>query len=591
MAMGLGVNRSWPALFCQLLRIYVLTPLGVLPGAARAGAAEPSGLRPLGSAPRNSRHPAGGFSVSCLASIVLGGVLAAGADETALGQDALGTGRALDANLAVGSRGYNTPAETVDFRGRNLLITGQVAAGRGFRGTIGYRAVDDFRGAIGSDDLFRFRAGSAFSSPSFVNAGKTLQRLRFGQHIGVVEFRRTGRAAVPRGVEPRRQSVGILLGTRLTLDDAALSMSLERVLGASAEPEIVGALMDEEGRELVAHASSLRGLQVVPAQSLGRRMGLTTYDLARVNREMATGRADFRLGNAFQRRFQDLVVPGGPERNPDQALGRNVHSEGLPDPPGRPNQIRAFRDPGHRRILQRIVDRYTIDQRLDLKEPQIHARLDEDVDLLRQALVPPSLLPEAAEAAGQPLLDDTARRRIRLLLPALRHGEQLEHLANVDEGAFDELTAAGEERLAKGEYFWAERFFARALRFTPGEPLATAGLAHARIGAGLHLSAALVLRGLLTERPEMIDVDYAPRLLPSRVRLNIAIRTVRQRMAAAERDRTLYGFLLAYLGRHLDRRGLIAEGLSAMAEETPDDPLLPVLREIWLGGPQDPSPE
>ncbi len=498
-------------------------------------------------------------------ALVLGGVLAAGADEAALGQNALGTGRALDANLAVGSRGNNAPADRIDFRGRNLLITREIAGGRGFRGTIGYRAMDDFRGAIGSDDLFRFQAGSAFSSPSFVSAGETLQRLRFGQHIGVVEFRRAGRAAVPPGVEPRQQRAGILFGTMLTLNEAALSISLHRVNGASAESEIVGALVDEEGRELVAHASSLRGLQVVPVQSHGQRMGLTTYDLARVNREMATGRGDFHLGNAFQRRFQDLVVPEGPDR---------------------PNQIRATRAPGHRRILQRIVDRYTIAQRLDLKVPQIHERLDEDVELLREALGPPSLLPEAAEAAGQPLQDDDARRRIRWLLPALRHGEQLEHLANADEGAFNELMAAGEERLAKGEYFWAERFFARALRFTPGQPLATAGLAHARIGAGLQLSAARVLRSLLTERPEMIDVDYAPRLLPSGVRMNIAVRTVRRRLAGSERDRTLYGFLLAYLGRHLDRRGLIAEGLSAMAEATPDDPLLPVLREIWLGGPE-----
>ncbi|MCH8005989.1 MAG: hypothetical protein IH888_07140, partial [Planctomycetes bacterium] len=342
----------------------------------------------------------------------------------------------------------------------------------------------------------------------------------------------------------------------------------------------------EEGRELVVRASSLRGLQVVPVQSNGQHMGLTTYDLARFNREMETRRADLHLGDAFQRRFQDLVVPGGPKRDPDRALGQEAQSESLANLPGRPNQIRATRVPGHRRILQRIVDRYTIAQRLDLKGLQIHERLDEDVDLLRQALVPPSLLPEAAEAAGQSLQDDDARRRIRRLLPALRHGEQLEHLANADEGAFNELMAAGEERLAKGEYFWAERFFTRALRFTPGEPLATAGLAHARIGAGLELSAALVLRSLLTERPEMIDVDYAPRLLPSRVRINIAVRTVRRRLAESERDRTLYGFLLAYLGRHLDRRGLIAEGLSAMAEATPDDPLLPVLREIWLGGPE-----
>ena len=40
----------------------------------------------------------------------------------------LGVGNALDANPAVGAGGYNLRATTPDFRARNLVITGNVAA-------------------------------------------------------------------------------------------------------------------------------------------------------------------------------------------------------------------------------------------------------------------------------------------------------------------------------------------------------------------------------------------------------------------------------------------------------------------------------
>ena len=137
---------------------------------------------------------------------------------------------------------------------------------------------------------------------------------------------------------------------------------------------------------------------------------------------------------------------------------------------------------------------------------------------------------------------------------------------------------SGEQRLADGEYFWAERHFDRALRFTPGHPLAIAGMGHAQIGAGLHVPAALTLRRLLTTNPEMIDVRYERAMLPKRIRLDLAVERLRDLIARVERDRQLRGFVLAYIGHQVQDRTLVEEGLGHMG----DEPLRALLDAVWL---------
>ena len=110
--------------------------------------------------------------------------------------------------------------------------------------------------------------------------------------------------------------------------------------------------------------------------------------------------------------------------------------------------------------------------------------------------------------------------------------------------------------------------------------MATAGLAHAQLGAGLYGSASLTLRSLLTNQPEMIDVQYDPALLPNQVRIFQAIDEMRER-EDDPRDRGAHGFLMAYLGHQLDDQALINEGLDRMETVVPDDKLLRVLRAIW----------
>jgi hypothetical protein len=111
--------------------------------------------------------------------------------------------------------------------------------------------------------------------------------------------------------------------------------------------------------------------------------------------------------------------------------------------------------------------------------------------------------------------------------------------------------------------------------------MAQAGLGHAQLGAGLHRSASLTLRSLLTNSPEMIDVRFAASALPNPVALSAAAGAL-QRRIAREDDLTNTGFMLGYIGHQLNDRSLVSSGLDAMLKGDPADPLLPILREIWL---------
>ncbi len=520
----------------------------------------------------------------------------------ARGQDALGSGNALDVDLG-GGPGPPARSSTLEiYRDRNLVVTGNVAGGRGFRGSVGYVAEDDFRGAVGSDDLFAFRSGSAFSSLPFVARGRTYQRLRYGRELGLIEYRRTAAGATARTLGERQTPRAELMDIQLRLDRLGRSSSSAGRVEAAAEPRIIGIGYDPQGDPLVISASSLRGMQVAPAVEDVRLVGLSTYDLLRLRQDADAGRMRRPVGAPFQTSFEDLRVADLLIEPP--ALDGRVVAEAADDRVGRDRQ------PDYERILRGIARRYADDESIILVlGPELLGHLDKEFENLRRrlrgaadaqeqetagdgpladpaTLLPPSgprpglapgLVPPADERRGA---DVRRRSAIPDLGVILRHDRRVEHLPGTDQSRFNELLATAEERLRKGEYFLAERRFGRALRFTPGHPLATAGMAHAQIGAGLYASAALNLRSMLRHHPEMIDVRYDQSLLPNRTRLGTAIEEVRSR-SDAPYDRASHGFLLAYLGHQLDDSALLEKGLGIMAEAAPQDVLLPLLERIW----------
>lgn len=190
---------------------------------------------------------------------------------------------------------------------------------------------------------------------------------------------------------------------------------------------------------------------------------------------------------------------------------------------------------------------------------------------------PSGATPPATEGAAEqtPLTMDE-------IAGLLRHAQRIEDLSPMQRSRVDQLIARGQSELAEGDFFLAEKSFERALRLVPGHPLATAGMIHTQLGAGLYLSAALNLRRFFADSPEMIDARYADRLLPPQARLDAAVERVRDYVRRGGNDAPRYGLALAYLGQLTKRQDVTREGIEAIKGSDAEDALRLLLRKVWL---------
>ena len=194
--------------------------------------------------------------------------------------------------------------------------------------------------------------------------------------------------------------------------------------------------------------------------------------------------------------------------------------------------------------------------------------------------------PPAADGEGESDEGDDLAK----LAPVLRHGGKIDTLSSEQQGRFNELMMAGEQQLKEGDYMLAEQRFQRALRFSPGHPLAIAGAANAQIGAGLYLPAAYTLRMMYTQNPEMIDATFDQELLPTPDRMTAAVDGIKSRLEGGQ-DRAGLALVLAYIGRQSSDRSMIEEGVRIMGEVSAEDPLASLLRMVWLEGAAAPKSE
>jgi len=165
----------------------------------------------------------------------------------------------------------------------------------------------------------------------------------------------------------------------------------------------------------------------------------------------------------------------------------------------------------------------------------------------------------------------------------LKHGKRLDAFGDGNRGRLDELLSEGQRAMNEGNSFAAEKRFEIALTMRPGDPRATAGMLHCQIGANLPGSAALTLRALLTNNPEMMDVTYSAQAMPPQARVEKAIASTRD-LIRVGRDTADYGLLLAYMGHLLGDRAVIEEGLASLKGSPADDTMNGILRKLWLGG-------
>jgi hypothetical protein len=162
----------------------------------------------------------------------------------------------------------------------------------------------------------------------------------------------------------------------------------------------------------------------------------------------------------------------------------------------------------------------------------------------------------------------------------------LESLAGDVETRVNERMKLAESALIAGKYLTAESLYQRVLIDAPNMTMARVGLVHAQLGGGLIRSAAFNLRLLFEEHPELIATHYAENLLPNGSRLQW-VQNELQKMITDANSPGDAGLMLAYLGHQVGSRQLVRYGLAVTEADNPNDALVPLLRQIWLGDKGD----
>ena len=634
---------------------------------------------PAGTDPHpRVRHGGRGaaFGRVIAAGAVLAGGVAVGAAHAQNALDAplhLGSeqSRALDRNLGVGTGRINQATPQQDYRARNLVVTGDVAGGRGFRGSVGYRAEDDFAAATSQAATIEFRRGSAYSNPLALNTSIANDRFALATGIGSQQYMSdyaytrmsamglTGVALAGRGLE-----TSALGAARARLDLMTVLSTNAASLAAATAPSTVRSVRVPQLGAAQIMVSPFTGVVLVPDGDPVDTFQGGVYGGALMRDDLRSGRltrADYsraatgRAGLAAELdrlRQEDQLLEDARAASAGMArMGGVGSSSGRPlgadSTVESPNATDLLRRPGaYDDVLNSVRQRYEL-----IRPPASAPGAATDTgqqapapgaapagtagQTSAEGQSPNALTPERqsiaqavrslrerfmslpgvtrADAAGESLdggipaaapgqqpagaapgttpsaepgptavikpltLDET--------LLILRHGTKVERLDSGSKDAMDRLLVLGSDFMASRRYFRAEDAFRTATIIAPSNPLPLLGLASAQVGCGVQLAAAITLRRLLTDFPEMIDARLAANLQcdPQRMR-DVAQQCVRfGRDSANASD---FGLVAAWSGHQLGDRALVESGLALMDAADAKDPFAQALRALWLA----PSP-
>lgn len=526
---------------------------------------------------------------------------------------------ALDAALQVGSGGKNSAAYQEDLRSRNLVVTGDVAGGRGFRGSVGYTAESDFRGVTGGDSSQRFRSDSALSNPAVLRTMSANEAFDMASTGGQVAYRRdfsdtnrkgqSGSSAPPR--EDGRRALD-LTGTQLTIKG-------QRDADARSTPMV--RYENGEGQGGVLTASTLRGVR--RESDRDRQMQgvdrLSLYEAARLRDDLRNGlmRMDavrpvdqnpFRVAaptdsvntsstrDARQPTKGDMAaLPADGRQSAYDQIVREIRTNWLAKERG----LAAETETGAEADAAAMKEKKDRQDQAKADEDQLSSAYDQlkkqlrgerpmtDANKDQVAKDAQDAKPEDGKQATGDAKTTDRRGGINMSIEdyalVLKHGKRLDAFGDGNRGRLDELLSEGQRAMNEGNSFAAEKRFEIALTMRPGDPRATAGMLHCQIGANLPGSAALTLRALLTNNPEMMDVTYSAQAMPPQARVEKAIGTTRD-LIRVGRDTADYGLLLAYMGHLLGDRAVIEEGLASLKGSPADETMNGILRKLWLGG-------
>ena len=525
--------------------------------------------------------------------------------QTRAGSD----GRALDANQQVGSGGYNPEDGRLDYSRRNDIITGNVGGGRAFQDTVGYGAVGEFQDTLGSDSLFNFRANSLSSSTSYLNAA------RIGG-VGTQNNFQVYRSFTNRVAQPASPGLIAPQGGGYLVNPQGLYTAIQsRQLPTDAFSDASNRFAP--GRALQAFTQAQGTGQdrvpIVTSEALNRRLADEAND-ANDSPVMGDITDTFKFeGNVFDpfgsktEDKKDASQLIGGQLPPAMMLGQELQTQIDPNRSATIDPLRS------QQVLDSVLQRAqtpdaessnTVYDNLlrDIKAGKKSETVEDPWTTPMEA--PTSQQVTEAERAYDEIMkeiygeDYKTRRKTSQsetsdqadatesetgsAIDQLNYDlPRIKTLASDKKTRIDEMTREAEAALANGKYLTAENRYRQILLDTNNDPLPQAGLIHAQLGAGMFHSAGNNLRALFQQHPELIAARYDAKLLPPQERLEWIQQELQSVISQGEggKDAPL---LLAYLGYQADSRQLVRYGLALAQSKSPRDPLLLVVREIWL---------
>ncbi len=537
----------------------------------------------------------------------------------ALGQGyAGGDGRVLERDLRVGAgRAGLTPRASMaeEVRLRNALITGNVGGLRSFHGNVGYTAPDDFRASLGSDSTFAFRRDST-------SASQFSRPLRGGEGLRYQFYTATGMA------------------TR-KFDDEVDRLGATGAAAAQAAPGTSGQAPAKSSQSLTQRLGAIRSTAAYDA-SRDLTPTIVGYSQSAGQYVPVTASALLGLRNADRAPLTTrYAVPDRKDEKKERpGLQQNLSTPLAPldTAPVVENLQKSIIEPVTRTLYQDLRERIKKqeDEASSRRTPAApDTKKPEDANP-SQTTQPDDKLPAQSDAPATPNESDSDRRLRELrdrLMPRDKNGSRPDGLQPNKDGdkpltGFDEETVdlirraggqtgafidapqgaaldpyaqhmtKGQDLLSRNKFFDAEEQFARALDQKPGDVTAMAARMHAQLGAGLYLSAAINIRQLFIQAPEVIAMRYSGPTIPPAQRLASVAADLRNNITRAK-DAGVSpsvgdSLLLAYVGWQTADLATVDDALtqaqkSAEASGKPE-PLVVLLRKAWLEAPAFPTP-
>jgi hypothetical protein len=514
---------------------------------------------------------------------------------------------ALDRNLQRGSGGVNPsrPDFAQEMQFRNAVVTGNAPGGMSFRGDVGYRAPGEFFGRLGSNETYSFRRDSVYSGLGGLGLrGTDALQYQFAMttgnapppaYAGLPIMHRSGTAttgATLHELPYRTSTIGLAPG-ELDFGRGApraggpdmlpLRSTSAYATSRGLQPTLLGTVLDDEGQRHGLTASTLRGISLSPLQS---ERQIETGVPERPEERREPGQTESRDRSPLEATLPQPRL--GADQRVDSRLGTSV------DPRRSPydqvlDRMRGDGTTGRDATGMQLPERFDGDLQRRLAELRA-----EFSTTLRQGVTERSMRETEAAQPDEPVDPVTAPQDLGqgfdpATVDMLQRGGAVDTLAPEGFDAYSNAMRSGQQLLAAGRYFDAEARFTSALGARPGDPMAAAGRIHAELGAGMFLSAALNLRALLIQNPEMVGVKYAADLLPASNRIPPIKNRLREMLAEHQRQDPELGLLLAYLGYQTDDQPSLQEGLKVMGEAKGEQQdlrrLSELLRQVWTKPP------